>query len=512
MIAPTTALDRRQIWAKPTTTTIPHSCSPYQLPSGGIINVDRSNILTLAAEAVFRPLCTGVTLPTSLNPEEEGTDISVFNTQDPFYTSTSPLIYAISGATIVSYMLVIILFATPRTFYIGGPGGGMSLLGRKSNSGGANGSNSVIGVGSRPWLQKIAAVTLAISMTIVTYDAFKYGKQQYTARYENAEELTGFIIDGLEIKIVRLISETFLWLAQAQTLIRLFQRHREKMVIKWTAFLLITLEVIFAILNHFVHETDTHQPRAFANSIPALNYLFTLALNICYAAFVIVYSLRKRRFAFVHPQMHSMPLMALLSMLSVLIPVVFFILDLSKPDVSGWGSYVRWVGACAASVVVWEWVERIEALEREEKKDGILGREVFDGDEMLGHDTSKRAPTRPGDDDDKDSGHLAGIFGHHLTARLAGFRESARLRRKPKTQDPVPFKVPDSETSDSTELDHIDVHRDRRTDSAADDNPTPPVTVGSPLSRTNSSSGASTVYAIRYHPPTDATPRSSSGA
>jgi len=62
---------------------------------------------------------------------------------------------------------------------------------------------------------------------------------------------------------------------------------------------------------------------------------------------------------------------------------VFFVLDISKPDVAGWGDYVRWVGAAAASVVVWEWVERIEALERNDKKDGVLGREIFDGDEML---------------------------------------------------------------------------------------------------------------------------------
>ena len=33
--------------------------------------------------------------------------------------------------------------------------------------------------------------------------------------------------------------------------------------------------------------------------------------------------------------------------------------------------------------MVWEWVERIEALKRDERKDGILGREIFDGDEIL---------------------------------------------------------------------------------------------------------------------------------
>ncbi|KAL9044496.1 MAG: hypothetical protein Q9214_002368 [Letrouitia sp. 1 TL-2023] len=91
--------------------------------------------------------------------------------------------------------------------------------------------------------------------------------------------------------------------------------------------------------------------------------------------------------------MRNICLVALLSYVAVLIPVVFFILDISIYNVAGWGNYVRWVGAAAASVVVWEWVERIETLEREEKKDGILGREIFDGDEMLEVTPSSAAVT-----------------------------------------------------------------------------------------------------------------------
>src|ERR1700744_170277 len=79
--------------------------------------------------------------------------------------------------------------------------------------------------------------------------------------------------------------------------------------------------------------------------------------------------------------MWHLTLVALLSIVAIATPVVFFITDLANPSIAGWGDYFRWVGAAAASVIVWEWVERIEALEREEKKDGILGTEVFDGDD-----------------------------------------------------------------------------------------------------------------------------------
>jgi hypothetical protein len=35
---------------------------------------------------------------------------------DPFYSSITPQLYAIGCATVVSYLLVIILLITPRTF------------------------------------------------------------------------------------------------------------------------------------------------------------------------------------------------------------------------------------------------------------------------------------------------------------------------------------------------------------------------------------------------------------
>lgn len=62
----------------------------------------------------------------------------------------------------------------------------------------------------------------------------------------------------------------------------------------------------------------------------------------------------------------------------IFIFIVFFIFDILKLDIVGWGDYVCWVGVVVVSVVVWEWVERIEVLECEDKKDGILGCEVFD--------------------------------------------------------------------------------------------------------------------------------------
>jgi hypothetical protein len=417
----------------------------------------------------------------------------------------------LAAATVIAYMLVIMLLITPRTFLYDGA----VVLGRRGFTNGPSGGNSGIGIGGRPWLQKVAAATVAISLTIATADTFAVAKSQYDRGFLDAARLQDLVENGMELKVFRVISDTFLWLAQAQTLIRLFPRQREKIIIKWTAFALISLDVLFSILNNFLFK-GSNRPRSFVDAIPALSYLFQLALSLLYCAWVMYYSLTKKRFAFYHPQMKNQCLIALLSFVSILIPVVFFVLDISKPDVAGWGDYIRWVGAAAASVVVWEWVERIETLERNEKRDGVLGREVFDGDEMLevtpsSSDSSwgirrksRKDDEKKGDDDrDGDDGgggggtttatnglSWPGVVGITSRYRPRASRDLEsgnadqtldRRRRKKGTRKKVPRPRPALWPS------------------------RPPVAV-TPVSRTDTASAESTVYAVRYHPLSEATP------
>jgi hypothetical protein len=358
------------------------------------------------------------------------------------------------------------------------------LLGRSANT-------SVVGVGRRPWLQKIATITVAISLTIATADTFRVAQQQYDLGYTDANLLVDDVVGSLEIRIVRVISDTFLWLAQVQTLIRLFPRHKEKVTIKWLGFALVSLDTIFSILDDFVNQSARTRPRSFQDAIPALAYLFELAISLIYASCVIYYSLSKRRFAFWHKRMSNICLVALLSLIAVLIPVVFFVLDVSKPDVAGWGDYIRWVGAAAASVVVWEWVERIEALERDERKDGILGREIFDGDEMLDDPAAVEADfpgrrqywNRHGFPTD-DSGQTGlGPRGIRMRALRSRIPFETRLRdgdaRTTTTVNPV-----NSSTAVASDLNTQVIM---------------PAQALSPISRSDTTSAGSTIYEIRYH-------------
>ena len=492
---------------------MPAHCTPFTLPSNGVLSF-ASAAITLTTNVVFQPQCTA-----TANESVSTIDKSL---RDPFYASTTPQTYVVAATTVIAWVLVVMLIITPRTSFIGNPaaqptfGNGRGIIG-----GATGGGTNLIGVGSRPWLQKVAALTVAISLTIATADTFKVAAQQYETGYMNASSLRDEVLGSVEVRVTRVISDVFLWLAQVQTLIRLFPRHKEKVLIKWIGFALIICDSIFSCLNSFLIHNS--RPGHFVEAIPALSYLFELALGLLYAAWVIYYSLTKRRYAFFHAKMRSICLIALLSLIAVLTPVVFFVTDVSNQDVAGWGDYFRWVGAAAASVVVWEWVERIEALERDEKKDGILGREIFDGDEMLdvspseeavftgGRRATRRLRQGLGEDDNDDRGDQSSA----LENGLSGMAQRFKRRAPQKMIRHFPLGRAHSSTKTSGGASDPPNERDSNSRGIAfgrlpKPNDHPPVTaavlgqptlpqpVASPISRADTTSAASTVYVVRH--------------
>jgi len=481
----------RQLWGQISTTAAPDQsawCTPLILPSGGILVFGDNDTTTLSARVTFKLPCQN---PESIISPDTTGNSSVIGFQDPFYASISPQIFALAAATVISYILVILIFITPRTFVVGGPGGGAGFLGRR---GMMPGSSNIIGVGRRPLLQKIATVTVAISLTIATADTFSVAKDQYNQGYVDSSRLVDDVVRSLEIRIIRVISDTFLWLAQVQTLIRLFPRHKEKVTIKWLGFAMVSSDTIFSILDSFMSRNPRTRPRSFQDVISALNYLFELAISIIYASCVVYYCLSKHRFAFWHPKMKNICLVAVISLTSVAIPAVFFVLDISQPDVAGWGEYIRWVGAAAASVVVWEWVERIESLERDQRKDGILGRELFDGDEMLNMTPSEDASWRGHDPKSgPDGGFRKSVTGPvTIQVRRLHARLPLRKRRRVGPSDGI---VPGTDAANAA--------GPRIPPNAQLVLPTEQIV---PPSRSDTGSATSTVYAIRYHNLTSPSP------
>ncbi|KAI9737665.1 MAG: pH-response regulator protein palH/rim21 [Claussenomyces sp. TS43310] len=453
-------------------------CTPFSLPAYGIIEFGTSSYITLTSGVLFQPQCTGNADTNSNLLVSESLD----HLRDPFYASTTPQCYVLAATTVCAYMLVIMLLITPRTFL----SGGMVVLGRRGFTNRPSGADGVVGIGGRPWLQKVATLTVAISLTIATVDTFVTAEAQYDTGYMDARALQNDVMNGLELLIIRTISITFLWLAQAQTLIRLFPRQREKVIIKWTAFALVGLELIFACLDNFVYRGYS-RPDQFRDAVPALSYIFDLALSLLYCVWVIYYAITKRKYAWYHPQMRNICLVACLSLIAILIPIVFFCVDMADSDLASWGIYVRWVGSAAASVVVWEWVERIEALERIDNKDGVLGREVFDGDEML-ETTPLSGTPRPSQlsrsrSDGPDGGSATGADGQSWST-MAGIANRYRQHLPQRSYDTY-------NTAGHPQMGHNALHLPTW--------PARPPPAVTPVNRNDTASAGSTEYSIRYY-------------
>ncbi|KAK9367632.1 PalH/RIM21-domain-containing protein [Lipomyces kononenkoae] len=333
------------LWRNPIT-TFAHTplCTPYTLPAGVVVLA--STTQTVFPTAVFSPLCT----PSSSTITSSATVAS--SMINPFYSSTIPIAYTVAGTTVLAWVLLLLLLITPQT---------------------------------RPYLQKLATLSVAISLTVALSECSSILERQYDQAYQDAEELRSYIDGGVTLNIFRVVSYVFLWLAQVQTLIRLFPRHREKKVIKWLGLALMVIDAVFWSLQSFL-PTQVGDERSFRDATPALAYLFRIILSLLYCAYVVYYSISKRVYAYHVKNL----ILALLSLVAVLTPIIFFLLDVSRQWIAGWGDFVAWVGAAAASVVVWEWVERIEYLESKMQETGVLGRQVFE-EEMLETGTSRGA-------------------------------------------------------------------------------------------------------------------------
>lgn len=133
--------------------------------------------------------------------------------------------------------------------------------------------------------------------------------------------------------------------------------------------------------------------------------------------------------------------------------------------------------------------ERIESLERDERKDGILGREIFDGDEMLARTSDEGRFGGRGKGDDGDLEKSAGFM-----QQIKQARTKLPLRRRRKR--PPGDHHEGSGDQPSTGM----------TTTTSGEPLVPPQPALSPPSRSDTASATSTVYAVRYHNLTSPSP------
>lgn len=489
---PPTAVEKRQLWNLPTHPSTTSSCSPITLASGGILTLDASNTVTFTTHVTYQPNCVAT------DSYFNNTISQIQGYHEPFYASTTVLIYVIATSTVISWFLLTLLLISPGKWFVLGTTSISSWLPGRNKTKSISNHPYILSAGSRPWLQKVAALLVTIALTIASADTFKFASQEFNQGYMDATKMRNEVVGSKEIRVMRVVSDIFIWLAQVQTLIRLFPRRKEKLIIKWFGLLLIVLDAVFSCLNSFYVNTRA-APRNYQDAIPALAYLFELSLSLLYGAWVFYYVATKRRYAFFSTDMPSMTVVALFAIVSIVIPVGFFVADIAVPSVSGWGDFFRWVGAAAASVLVWEWVERIEVLEREEKRDGILGREIYEEDEIGDRSTSSGSNSRrTSRSDDRD---IKKSIIRFRSTRLKGI--SDRIKRQTILAKRPRAEVLQLRSAKLGSLSEDGTHAAHPTGAAGDRQQSRFVHQQLGPNRLDDNGTPSTIYAVHYHPIVD---------
>ena len=267
---------------------------------------------------------------------------------DPFLASVTPQTSALAGATVAAAILLILLFLS-RT--------------------------------RKPWIQKLATFSMTVSLIIYMVVSINLLEDQYVRGRYDAEDLRG-VNQNTACKIFAYVAEFLIYLAQLQTLMRIFPRKRDKIIIKWTGLGLIVLTMIFIALFQFlVPSAPPTRNRSTAWQIllqilPRLNYIFSIGLAFIYAACVFYFGIVHRRVAFSVP---AGLILAFLSVVCTTVPIVFFCLDIWAKFVIGWGQYIRSIASIGSIVIVWEWIDRVDEAESKRiGKSAILGRRIFE--------------------------------------------------------------------------------------------------------------------------------------
>ena len=267
---------------------------------------------------------------------------------DPFFASITPQTFALAGATIAAAILLILLFLS-RT--------------------------------GKPLVQKLATLSVTVSLVIYMVVSVDILQDQYVQGRYDADALRK-VNQDLVCKVFGYIANFAIYVAQVQTLMRIFPRKRDKVIIKWTGTGLIVLTMIFSALFQFL------QPKAparnqqstawqiFVQILPPLNYLFSIALSFIYAVCVFYFGITHRRVAFTIPAGF---ILATLSVVCITVPIIFFCLDIWAKFVVGWGQYILAIASIGSTVIVWEWIDRVDESESKRiGKNAILGRRIFE--------------------------------------------------------------------------------------------------------------------------------------
>ncbi|CCC67551.1 hypothetical protein NCAS_0A09930 [Naumovozyma castellii] len=226
-------------------------------------------------------------------------------------------------------------------------------------------------------LLKFGALIASINLTIFVIRALKKlswehkSKGIVTTYYIMklfTEDPTFIVLDFLSILIFQL--------CQVGIVIRLFERTQEKRIIFLVGVLLALLNNILWVIPELAMTTGKVYEAW--DILPPFVYLFRIVIVASYACIVVSFIIKKRNFCFRTAQM---TLLTLLTVLTVLLLPGFFVADISDIWIEDLAEIFTTTCYVGSTVIVWEWLERLSVVQRNDRAQSVLGRPIFEDEE-----------------------------------------------------------------------------------------------------------------------------------
>lgn len=257
-----------------------------------------------------------------------------------FKYSVYPLIYSLTVATVICIFMTIIVF-TNHT--------------------------------QRPsWLLRVSSFLGSVNLIILFSRGIVELSRQHDLGYASGEELLDELQDDSVFGSIDFVVVLVAQFAQVQVIMRLFNRVKEKragFILGGT--LLISAQVIWGVssFSNFDQTVDSD-----ISILPAFTYLLRIALSMMYCGLIIIYGVGKRRFIF-HK---DIVLLTILTFLTINFQFAFFVADIADLWVSELSEVFNTTIYISVTVIPWEWINRLHALERRQQTEGILGRPIYE--------------------------------------------------------------------------------------------------------------------------------------
>lgn len=291
--------------------------------------------------------------------------------RDPFYGSVTPIAYTAAATTVMSWLLLLLLFLSQQY---------------------------------RPMLQKAATLGIAISLTVSLVDTTNSLQEQYKHGYQDADQLRSDVYNGTVFQTLRIISGVILWFSHIQVALRLYKRTWQRNSIKVGGTVLIVLDLLVQCLANFYKPVTTYSSR-FQSPLYILLYVVELVILVIYAIIVIIYSVHKRQYAFHHKALA----VGCISVASLLLPIAFVTMGVANYWLAGWTGFATRVCSISATVIIWGWIDIIERIESDQLKAGVMGRRI-EKNQPFGLDSDSN---NNDNDNDNDDNNLPTTNNHH---------------------------------------------------------------------------------------------------